>query len=119
MIILKIPRKVNNRDLRDFILLQVKKLKKNAKHKYIQLRGEAAYSTDNVYFIFEPYQLELAFALSLYFKCQKHNIPCILEATKPIEIEKIPREIVEAARIWAEQKLLRKYYHLRHTEVSL
>lgn len=64
MIILKIPRKVNGRELRDFILLQVKKLKKNVKHKYIHLRAEVAYSSDNVYFIFEPYTLELAFALS-------------------------------------------------------
>ncbi len=117
MIILRIPRKVDSKDLRDFILLQVKKFKKNQRHKYIQLRGEVAYSTGNVYFIFEPYALELAFALSLLLKCQRHNIPCSLEATKPVDLEKIPKEIIEVARIWAERKLPRKYYRLRDITV--
>ncbi len=117
MIILKIPRKVNGRELKNFILLQVKKLKKNIKHKYIRLRAEVAYSSDNVYFIFEPYALELAFALSLLLKCQKHDIPCSLEVTKPVDLEKIPKEIIEVARIWAERKLPRKYYRFRELKL--
>ena len=113
MIILKIPRKVGGRDLRDFILLQVKKLRKNVRHKYIKLRGEVAYSGNNVYFIFEPYALELAFALSLLFKCEKRQIPCQLYVSKPLDLEGIAEEIKEVARIWSERKLPRKYYRLR------
>ena len=105
MIILRIPRRVENRDLRDFILLQVKKFKKNQKHKYIQLRGEVAYSQDYVYFIFPPRGLELLSLISL-LKCQKHSIPCTLETTKPVDLEKIPQEIIKGARRWAERKLL-------------
>ena len=117
MIILNIPRKVNGRDLRDFILLQVKKLKKNIKHKYIKLRAEVAYSSDNVYFIFPNYALELAFALSLLFKCEKHQIPCQLDVSKPLDLEEIAEEIIEVARIWAERKLPRKYYRLRNISI--
>ncbi len=117
MIILRIPRKVDSKDLRDFILLQVKKLRKNRRHKYIQLRGEVAYSENSVYFIFEPYALELAFALSLYLKCQKHSIPCILEKSKPIDLSSIPRDALKAAEVWAERKLPRKYYKLRDISI--
>ncbi len=117
MIILKIPRRVDNRDLREFILNQIKKFKRNQKHKYIALRGEVAYSTNSVYFIFEPYALELAFALSILFKCEKHQIPCQLYLSKIIDLDKILKEIVEAARIWAERKLLKKYYRLRDISI--
>ncbi len=53
----------------------------------------------SVYFIFEPYALELAFALSLLFKCRKHQIPCQLHASKPLGLERIAEEIREVARI--------------------
>jgi len=43
--------------------------------------------------------LEHALALSLYFKCQKHGIPCTLEIGKTVDIERILEEIIEAARI--------------------
>jgi len=118
VIILRIPRKANGRDLTNFIMLQVKKLKKNIKHRYIRLRAEVAYSDNYVYFIFEPYALELAFALSLLFKCQKHNISCSLEAAKPIDIERIPPEIIEAAKAWSERKLPRRFYSLRSLSIT-
>ena len=118
MIILRMPRKVNDKDLRDFILLQVKKFKRNQKRKHIKLLGEVAYSQDYVYFVFPDRGLELAFALSLYFKCQKHDIPCTLEVSKPIGIEGVSNEIKEAAQVWAERKLQRKYYSLRNVKVN-
>ncbi len=117
MIILKIPRRIDNKNLRDFILLQVKKFRKNQKHRYIQLQGDIAYSQDYVYFVFPNRALELAFALSLFFKCQKHNIPCTIEFSKPIDLNMLPREVVEAARIWCERKLPRKYYKLRNASI--
>lgn len=119
MIILKIPRKADNRDLREFTLNQIKKFRRNQKRKYIQLQGEISYSNNHVYFLFPNRGLELAFALSILFKCRKHNIPCTLESSKPIKVEELPGEIVEAARIWAERKLLRKYYSLRNVKVNL
>ncbi len=117
MIILRIPRKANNKDLREFILNQVKKFRRNQKRKYIQLKGELAYSNSYVYFIFPDRGLELAFALSLYLKCQKHNIPCTLECSKPIKMEELQAEIIEAAKVWAEKKLYRKYYKLKELEL--
>ncbi|ADM28753.1 hypothetical protein Igag_1961 [Ignisphaera aggregans DSM 17230] len=117
MIILKIPKNIDGRDLTNFISIQVKKFRKNAKHRYIRLKGEVAYSRDYVYFVFPDYALELAFALSIYFKCQKQGIPCSLEAAKPLDIERIPGEIVEVARIWSERKLPRKFYNLRNTQI--
>ena len=117
MLILKIPRKVNGTDLREFILNNIKKFRRNQKHKYIKLRGEIAYSADHVYFIFEPYGLELAFALSILFKCKKHNIPCTLEASKPIDVSKVPNEVLEAAKQWSERKLQRKYYKLKNLKL--
>lgn len=113
MIILRIPKRINSRSLKDFILLQVKKFRKNQRHKYIQLRGEVAYSNSYVYFILEPYQLELAFALSILLKCRRHNIPCELYLSKPIELNKLPREVIEVAKTWSERKLQRRYYRLR------
>jgi len=62
----------------------------------------------NVYFIFEPYALELAFALSIYFKCQKHNIPCTVDVSRPVKLEEIPKEIIEAAQVWAGKKASKK-----------
>jgi len=118
MIILKIPRRIDNKDLRDFILNQIKKFRRNQQRKYIRLEGEVAYSQNYVYFIFPNRGLELSFALSLYLKCQKHNIPCTLELSKPIRIEEIPAEIVEAAKVWSERKLHRKYYRLRNVNVK-
>jgi len=113
MIVVIIPKRINDRDLTNFITVLVKKFRKNAKHRCIQLQGDIAYSKDYVYFLFPGRALELAFALSLYFKCQKHGIPCSLEAAKPLDIERIPGEIVEVARIWSERKLPRKFYKLR------
>ena len=113
MIILKIPRNVDGKDLREFILNQIKKFRRNQKRRYIKLEGENAYSNSYVYFIFPCKGLELAFALSILFKCRKHEIPCELNSSKPIRLEEIPKEIVEAARVWAERKLHRKYYKLK------
>jgi len=113
MIILRIPRRIGSRELREYILNQIKKFRRNQKRKYIKLQGEIGYSQDYVYFIFPDRGLELAFALSLYLKCQKHNIPCTLELSKPIKIEELPAEIIEAARVWAEKKLHRKHYKLK------
>ena len=113
MIILRIPRKMDNRDLREFILNHIKKFRRNQKRKYIGLEGEIVYSNNFVYFIFPPRGLELAFALSILFKCQKHQIPCELHTSKPIKLEELPEEIIEAAKQWSERKLLRKYYKLR------
>jgi len=113
MIILKIPKKVGERSLENFITVLVKKFRKNAKHRYIRLRGEVAYSRDYVYFVFPDYALELAYALSIYFKCQKHDIPCALEISKTVNTEKIPREIIEATKVWSERKLSRRFYRLR------
>lgn len=95
----------------------MKKFKKNAKHRHIRLRGEVAYSKDHVCFLFEPYQLELAFALSILFKCHKHSILCHLEVSKPLDLERIPEEIIEAAKIWSERKLPRKYYKLKELKL--
>lgn len=117
MIILRIPRKANNRDLREFILNQIKKFRRNQKRKYIKLQGEIAYSQDYVYFLFPDRGLELAFALSLYLKCQKHSISCTLELSKPVKIEELPAEIVEAARVWSERKLHRKYYKFKNLKL--
>ncbi len=119
MIILRIPRKIDNRDLREFILNQIKKFRRNQKRKYIRLEGEISYSQDYVYFIFPNRGLELAFALSLYLKCKKHKIPCELELSKPIKIEELSTEVVEAARVWSERKLHRKYYKLKNVSLSL
>ena len=119
MIILRIPRKIDNIDLREFILNQIKKLRRNKKHKYIQLQGEVAYSNNYVYFIFPDRGLELAFALSLYLKCQKHSIPCTLELSKLARIEELPAEIIEAAKVWSERKLHRKYYKLKERRLKL
>jgi len=113
MIVLAIPRRVGGRNLREFILNQVKKLRRNQKHKYIRLQGEVAYSKDHVYFVFPGRALELAFALSILFKCQDHNIPCTLEASKPVSLEGLPREVLEAAQAWCKGKLRREYYKLR------
>jgi len=113
MIILRIPRKVDNKNLREFILNHIKKFRRNQRRKHIQLQGEIAYSNNYVYFLFPDRGLELAFALSIYLKCQKHNIPCTLELSKPIKTEELPIEIIEAARIWSERKLPRRYYKLK------
>ncbi len=113
MIIFKIPRRVNEKDLREYILNQIKKFRRNKKRKHIKLQGEVAYSQDYVYFIFPPRGLELAFALSLYMKCEKHNIPCELQLSKPIDMEKLPEDVIKAAKVWAEKKLHRKYYKLK------
>jgi len=115
MIVLRIPRKVRSRDLREFILNQIKKFKRNQKHRYIRLEGEIAYSNNHVYFILPSRGLELAFALALLFKCENHGIPCTLEISKPISMDKIPRVIIEAAKIWSERKLPREYYRLKDT----
>ncbi len=113
MIILKIPRKVGDKDLREFILNHIKKFRRNQRHKYIKLQGEISYSRDHVYFLFPNRALELAFALSILFKCREHNISCTLELSKPIKMEKVSKEIIEAAKVWAERKLHRKYYKLK------
>jgi len=117
MIILRIPRKIDNRDLREFILNQIKKFRRNQERKYIRLEGEISYSQDCVYFIFPNRGLEFAFALSLYFKCEKHGIPCMLEISKPVDLEKLPKEVLEAAKIWSEKKLHRKYYKLKNLKL--
>ncbi|MCD6095683.1 MAG: hypothetical protein J7J99_03870 [Thermoprotei archaeon] len=114
MIILKIPRKVDDKDLREFILNQIKKFRRNQKRKYIKLEGELAYSNSYVYFLFPSRGLELAFALSIYFKCEKHRIPCELRLSKPIPMGELPAEIVEAAKVWSERKLHRKHYKLKN-----
>jgi len=113
MIILVIPRRVGGRNLREFILNQVKKLRRNQKHKYIRLQGEVAYSKDHVYFIFPDRALELSFALSILFKCRDHNIPCTLELSHPAKLEDIPREVLEVAEAWCRGKLPRRFYALR------
>jgi len=113
MIILGIPKRINGKSLEDFIYLQVKKLKRNRSHKYIQLQGEVTYSREHVYFIFPNRALELAFTLSLLFKCQKHDIPCVLEISKPVDLKEIPGDVLEAAKIWSERKLPRRFYRLR------
>jgi len=118
VIILKIPRKMNNKNLREFILHYVKKMRRNQNHRYIQLKGEVAYSNKHVYFIFMERGIELAFALSIYFKCKQYNIPCSLELSKPIEINNLPEEIIKAAKTWSERKLSRKYYRLRQSTLS-
>jgi len=117
MIILRIPRKLNGKDLREFILNQIKKFRRNQKRKHIKLQGEVTYSSDYVYFVFPDRGLELSFALSLYSKCQKHNIPCSLEISKPARIEELPAEIIEAAKVWSERKLHRKYYKLKNLKL--
>ena len=114
MIILRIPRKANDKDLREFILNQIKKFRRNQKRKHIKLQGEIAYSNSYVYFLFPSRGLEFAFASSIYFKCEKHKIPCELELSKPVDLEKLPQGIIEAAKIWAEKKLHRKYYKLKN-----
>ena len=118
MIILKIPRQVDNRVLREFILNQIKKFRRNQKRKYIKLEGEVAYSSNYVYFMFPSRGLELAFALSILFKCRKHQIPCELYISKTVNIEELPKDILEAATIWSERKLQRKYYKLKRINFS-
>jgi len=113
VIILRMPRRVDGKSLRDYILLQVKKFRKNKEHRYIKLEGEVAYSDEHVFFIFPDRALELAFALSMLFKCQRHIIPCTLEVSKPIEIEKLPDNIIKCAEVWSERKLPRRCYKLR------
>lgn len=113
MIILKIPKRIEGRDLREFILNHIKKMKRNMKHKYIQLEGKIAYSRDHVFFLFPSRGLELAFALSIFFKCREQGIPCELEMSKPVNLEDLPKEVVEAAAVWKRRKLYRKYYKLR------
>ena len=66
-----------------------------------------------MYFLFSSRGLELAFALSLYLKCQKHEIPYTLELSKPVRIGELSKEILEAAKLWSERKLYRKYYKLK------
>ena len=119
MIILRMPRRVDGRSLRDYILLQVKKFRKNKEHRYIKLEGEVAYSDEHVFFIFPDRALELAFALSMLFKCEKHQIPCELLITKPLKLEELPKEAIEAAKIWAERKLPRRYYDLKELHLEL
>ncbi len=118
MIILRIPRRVENKDLREFILNQIKKFRRNQKRKYIKLEGELAYSGNYVYFMFPSKGLELAFALSILLKCQKHQIPCELYFSKAVNIRELPKDILEAARIWSERKLQRKYYKLKRINFS-
>jgi len=77
------------------------------------LRGEIAYSSNHVYFIFEPYALELVFALSIYHKCRKHGIPCELHSSKSVELDKLPVEVIKCAEHWAERKLWRRCYKLK------
>jgi len=113
MIIVKVPRRTGEKSLENFVTPLLKKFKRNKKHRHIQLRGEVAYSKSAVYFIFPREAIELAFALSILFKCQKHGIPCEIAATRPINIEGIPSEIKEAAQTWSERKLLRRFYRLR------
>jgi hypothetical protein len=117
MIILRIPRKVNNKDLREFILNQIKKFRRNQRRKYIRLQGEIAYSKDYVYFVFPDRVLEMAFALSILFKCQQHSIPCILEFSKPVELDKLPTEVIECAEQWNKKKLWRKCYKLKNLKL--
>ena len=118
MIILRIPRRVESKDLREFILNQVKKFRRNQKRKYIKLEGELAYSSNYVYFMFPSRGLELAFALSILYKCRKHQIPCELYSSKTVDMEELPKDILEAARIWSERKLQRKYYKLKRINFS-
>lgn len=113
MIILKIPKRVEGRNLREFILNHIKKMKRNMNHKYLQLEGEIAYSRNYVFFLFPSRGLELAFALSIFFKCKDHGIPCELEMSKPVKLEDLPKEVVEAAAVWRRRKLYRKYYKLK------
>ena len=99
MIIPRIPRRLEDRSLGDFILLQVKKFKDNQRHRYIRLRGEVAYYQSHVYSTFLDYALELVFAISLPVKCENHSILCTLELSKPIKICELLAEIKEAARM--------------------
>ena len=108
---LAIPRRVGGRNLREFILNQVKKLKRNQKR--VGLQGEVAYSKDHVYIVFPGRALELSFALSILFKCRDHNIPCALELSHPAKLEDISREVLEAAEAWCRGKLPRRFYALR------
>ncbi len=97
----------------DYILNQIKKMRRNMKHRYIQLEGEIAYSRDYVYFIFPSRALELAFALSLFIKCKHHEISCRLEVSKPVDPGKLDRETIECAERWTRRKLWRKCYKLK------
>lgn len=117
MIILKIPRQANGKDLREFILNHIKKFRRNQKRKYIRLEGEVAYSRDFVYFVFPDRALELSFALSILIKCHEHGISCTLELSKPIELGKIQKEIIECAEQWSRRKLWRKCYKLKEIEL--
>ena len=117
MIILRIPRKVNGKDLREFILNQVKKFKRNQKRKHIKLEGEIAYSQEYVYFIFPNHGLELSFALSILIKCREHTISCTLELSRPIIIEQLDKEIVKCAEQWSKHKLWRKCYKLKEITI--
>jgi hypothetical protein len=110
MIILKIPKR---KEHREFILNNIKKLRRNMKRKSIKLQGEVAYSSSHVYFVFPSRGLELAFALSILIKCQRKNIPCQLELSKELDLANLPEEVREAATTWAEGKLRRMHYRLR------
>ena len=57
--------------------------------------------------------MEPAFALSLLIKCRQHNIPCNLELSKPVRMEKLPKEILECAGRWSKRRLWRKCYKLK------
>jgi len=63
--------------------------------------------------------LELAFSLSILFEGQKHQVPCHLEISKPIDLERVPvpPEVAEAARIWSERKLPRNYYKFKEVKL--
>ena len=82
------------------------------------MRVKAAYSPNNVYFIFEPYALELTFAFSIYLKCQGAQYTCKLEVSKLLDLEKIPSDVLEASRTWVGRKLPKKYYKLRNIELN-
>ncbi len=43
----------------------------------------------------------------------------MLEISKPVDLdlEKLPKDILEAAKIWAERKLMRKYYKLKEMRI--
>jgi len=119
LIIVEIQKQSGGRSLENFITPVLRKFARNKRHRHIRLRGEVAYSKSHVYLIFPLGALELAFALSIYFKCEKHRVPCHLHLTRNIELDKIPREILEAAQAWSEKKLPRKYYVLRSMEIQL
>ena len=118
MIIFRIPRTANGKDLREFILNIIKKMRRNMKRKHVGLQGEVAYSKNYVYLVLPSRGLELSFALSILFKCQKHDIPCELYISKQVDIESLPREIIECAEQWSRRKLWRKCYKLKHMHLE-